>query len=210
MSRECNDEAYAAWELGHLQEAAELFMEAARIETAAAALRSPYATPDRTITSEARAAFCYWDAGDLEQARPLLRKVIQTDWKKARLWSDRHDTEKAFMRLILEAASQGNGAQFDALWLEASQRGQDLDYPFPTILPNQKKLLQAALLLERFDAVRQVLLRINPEHLQNDHELQLLKAMAEQRVEARVSASAAPRRPSLIRRLIRPFVSDRT
>jgi hypothetical protein len=171
--------AYASWELGELLEAAELFFAAERLESELASTRGPFAKANRSILHKARGAYCLWDAGEFERARPILYEVALFDWKQGRLWGDRHDAEKAYSRLVLEAAASGNEDSFSALWVAASARGRELDYPFPTIVPVQKKLLAAALALKRKDVCRDILANLNAKLLAKHHDLQLLKAQAE-------------------------------
>lgn len=173
------DRAYASWELGEVEQAAELFFEAARLETQLAATRGPAAARDKTILFRARAAFCLWEAGAFEEARPILHEVARFDWKQGGLWADRHDSEKAYARLILEAAAQGDEAQFSALWAAATARAQQLDRVFPSIVPDQKKLLAAALALKRKDVCRHIVAALDPKWLAKHHDLQLLKVQAE-------------------------------
>ena len=171
--------AYACWELGEFLEAADLFFQAGCLESELASARGSFAKPDQSILQKARGAYCLWDAGEFERARPILREVTLFDWQKGRLWADRHDSEKAYSRLILEAAASGNEDQFAELWTAASARGQELAYPFPTIVPEQKKLLAAALALKRKDVCLEILANLNPKMLAKHHDLQLLAAQAE-------------------------------
>lgn len=173
------DRAYACWELGEFLEAAELFFAAGRLESELASARGPFAKADQSILQRARGAYCLWDAGEFERARPILCEVTLFDWQKGRLWADRHDSEKAYSRLILEAAASGNEDLFSELWVAASARGRELAYPFPTIVPEQKKLLAAALALGRKDVCRDILANLNAKLLAKHHDLQLLKAQAE-------------------------------
>ena len=46
---------------------------------------------------------CCPASSGFEQARPILHEVTQFDWKRGGLWADRHDSAKAYARLILEA-----------------------------------------------------------------------------------------------------------
>lgn len=149
------------------------------METKLAATRGPDAVRDRTILSRGRAAFCLWEAGEFEQARPILHEVTQFDWKRGGLWADRHDSEKAYARLILEPAALDDEAQFRTLWAAATARAQQLDRVFPSIVADQKTLLAAGLALKRKDVCRQIFATLDPRWLVKHHDLQLLKAQAE-------------------------------
>ena len=171
-------EAHDCWELGDHAQAAALFFEAARLESEAAAKRGAFAKADQSFLYRARAAYCLWDAGQFDKARPILTEVTSFDWKRAGLWADRHDTEKAFSRLILEAAAAADLRGFSELWHTATARCGEINWLFPKIVPNQKKLLQAAMALGQTDACRQILERIDAKFLSKDHELQVLRMQA--------------------------------
>lgn len=172
-------EAHACWEIGDLIQAASLFLAADALEREWAVARNSFALPDRGILFRGRAAFCFWDAGEFEKARPLLHEVIGFDWKGARMWADRRDTEKAYARLVLEAAAKDEPYRFEELWAAATSRGKDLESPFPSIIPEQKKLLAAALTLKNKSICQQILGLLNPKLLAKHHDLQLLRRQAE-------------------------------
>jgi hypothetical protein len=177
--RQLEDDAYASWEAGEYLHAAELFFAADRLEREAASTRSRFAVADRSVLYRARAAYCLWDAGEFERARPVLWEVSLFDWKAGGLWADRHDSEKAYSRLVLEAAVKEDRKRFEELWAAATARGSELAWPFPSIVPEQKKLLAAAMALGKKDACRQVLDRINPKLLAKHHDLQILRKQAQ-------------------------------
>jgi tetratricopeptide (TPR) repeat protein len=172
-------EAYASWELGDLQQAADLFLAAEQVERDEASKRNAYAAADRSFLYRARAAFCLWDDGQYERARPLLLEVANFDWKAGRLWGDRYDYEKAFSRLLVEAASVGDRTSFTELWVAAVARGDALALPFPRILTEQRKLLQAALTLADRNVCRHILKNLNPKLVAKHHEMQLIQGQAE-------------------------------
>ena len=172
-------DAYAEWNLGHLQEAAELFFAAEQEERMLASTRSPFAAPDTSFLYRARAAYCLWDDGQHDRARPILEEVAQFDWETARLWGDRRDYEKAFSRLLAEAATTGDRAGFTRGWARAVARGKELDMAFPQIVSEQRKLLQAALVLGDKDVCRHILNNLNPQLVAKHHELQLVQRQAE-------------------------------
>src|SRR6478672_1882136 len=92
-------QAHAAWDLFELERAAELFEAAADAEIVAASKRGPFALPDQSFLHRVRAAVCRWDLGDFARGRAVLLEALSFDWKAARLWGDRRDTEMAFTRL---------------------------------------------------------------------------------------------------------------
>src|SRR4051812_15710264 len=109
---ELHDAAYRAWELKEYFEAASLFEAAARVESEAAKLRSPWAVPDGSILSIARQGFCLWEGGNDVDAKPLLERVIRFDWKGGRLWGDRRDSDKAYCYLLGSLANSGSRDEF--------------------------------------------------------------------------------------------------
>src|SRR5258706_15987467 len=96
--------AYAAWELKEFDEAAALFLAAAQLEAEEARTRGPCAAPDRSLLYAARSAFCLWEGGRNEEARPTLEKIARLDFKALRLWGDRYDADRAFTYLLLDLA----------------------------------------------------------------------------------------------------------
>jgi tetratricopeptide (TPR) repeat protein len=172
-------QAHAAWDLFELERAAKLFEAAAVAEKEAAAQRAPFARPDQSFLYRLRAALCLWDLGCHEQARNILLEAVAFDWKTARLWGDRRDTERAFARLLMEKAAAGDRDGFIDLWQLASRRGAELNVPFPLVIPHEKQLLRACVSLEFEDGCLQIMERIDPKRLKADHELQMLKAQAE-------------------------------
>lgn len=172
-------EAYEAWELQDYERAAKLFFVAADLEAEAAAKRHFAAKPDQSFIYRVRAALCLWDGGIFESARPILNEALIFDWKRNRLWGDRHDSEKAVTRLLMEKAVEGDSVGFVELWRVASDRGEAIEFPFPTVVPHQKQLLIAALQFKLTEVCRQILGRINSEYLRKHNDLRILKAQAE-------------------------------
>ena len=171
---EIASQAYEAWELLELDRASELFSKAAKLESSAAQARVTFASPDRSFLYELRSAICAWDSGERDCSRTTLLQALTFDWKGARMWGDRRDTEMAFVRLLLEQSILGHVSEFIALWKLATARGEELSVPFPFTTPHQKKLLIACRELKFVDGCRQVVSRIDPKRLKTDHELQLL------------------------------------
>jgi hypothetical protein len=179
--QELLSQAHAAWDLFELERAAELFETAAEAESVAAGNRSAFALPDQSFLYRVRAAICRWDAGEFERARGVLLEALSFDWKAARLWGDRRDTEWAFTRLLLERAATGDRDSFVALWKVATARGDELSVPFPTVIPHQKRLLRACACIAYQEGIQQIIARIDPKRLPADHELQMLVADARRR-----------------------------
>jgi hypothetical protein len=139
------DRNYAAMELETLVDAAYRNWDAdpataAAMFEAAAAKRagSPAAFNERL-----RAGLCRAAAGEAAKARPVLLEATTFDWKAAGLWMDRSMSEAAFVALLEQDAS--DEAAFARRWDEAVARGAQLERPFPSIWPNQEKLLDLCL-----------------------------------------------------------------
>ena len=172
------DQAYSAWELRELAQAAEYFLQAAELEAQAAAGRSKWASPDYSFSYRIRAAFCLWENGDFDRARATLQEATRFDWKGSRLWADRYDGEKAFACLLEELAAANDRAGFQQLWRQATDRGNELKLPFPSIIPVQKKMLAACTALQYREGAQQVIGNISAESLAKDHELRILLQQA--------------------------------
>jgi hypothetical protein len=172
-------QAYAAWDLLELERAAEFFDSAAVAEADAASKRGPFALPDHSFVYRLRSAVCLWDLGRFDAARKTLLEALVFDWKTARLWGDRRDTEMAFVRLLMEKAANADRSGFIALWKLATDKGEQLAVPFPFVIPHQKQLLRACVILDFKDGCRQIRSRIDPKRLKADHELQMLVGQSE-------------------------------
>ena len=170
--------AHAAWALQQLEVAADLFHRASIMEREAATKRSPFAKPDLSFLYAIRSAVCLWDAGRHADARPVMEQALTFDWVAARTYADRHVTEWAFARLLVECAAHQDRGAFVALWERATLRGQQLAYPFPSIIPNQKKLLNACMSVMFVKGCQQIISRIDHNLLLRDHELKLLHSQA--------------------------------
>ena len=177
-------EAYAAWELHEYEQAADLFYHAAELEREAASRRGPDAAPDQSFLHRFRAGLCLWELGRFDQARPVLLEATAFDYKAARLWGDRHDAEKSFARLLMECAARSDRERFAALWRQATARGDQLSFPFPSIIPHQKQLLVASMSLNFREGCEQVLRQLDREAVRRDNELSVLKAQAERHCSA--------------------------
>ena len=173
-------EAHAAWELQEYEQAAELFSRAAGLERDAASRRGPYAAPDQSFLHRFRAALCLWELGRFDEARPVLLEATEFDYKAATLWADRRDAEWAFARLIMERAASNDCDGFTRLWLRATTRGEELSFPFPSIITHQKQLLTASMSLGCRACCEQILGQLNATLVRRDNELKVLKAQAEQ------------------------------
>src|SRR5262245_53961977 len=174
--KEIVGQAHAAWELKELEVAAELFRKAAAAEGRAAARRAAFASADRSFSYAIRSAICLWDCGRHTEARPVLEQALTFDWTSARLYSDRHMTEWAFARLLVERVADQDRPGFLSLWQRATLRGEQLALPFPSIL--QKTLLNACMSLTSVEGCQQIIGLINPKQLRRDHELRLLHSQA--------------------------------
>src|SRR5262245_8289557 len=171
-------QAHAAWELKELEVAAELFRKAAIMEQQVAARRAAFASPDKSFSYAIRSAICLWDCGRHTEARPVFERALTFDWMAARLYSDRHTTEWAFARLLVERAEDQDRPGFLSLWQRATLRGEQLARPFPSIIPLQKTLLNACMSLMFVEGCQQIISLINPKQLSKDHELRLLHSQA--------------------------------
>jgi hypothetical protein len=166
-------------EVLEFERAAELFGIAEEMERKAANARGPFAKPDQSFLHRVRVGICLWDAGRFDAARPILEDVTTFDFKAARLWSDRHDTEKAFARLLMELAANGDTSKFLTMWNRATNRGEQIDWPFPSIIPYQKQLILATMSLGLKEPCKQILRRLNSSYVSKDPELCLTRSQAE-------------------------------
>jgi hypothetical protein len=164
--------AYAAWELQQFDEAAQLFLAAAQAEADAAKTRGPWAAPDRSLLHAARSAFCLWEGGKNEEARPTLETVARLDFKALRLWGDRRDASHAFTYLLLDAAAAGEHGRFSQLWQEATDRCRSLDLTFPFARPHKRMLIAGCIEMNYRAGVRQIVEGLDRESLK-DPELKL-------------------------------------
>ncbi|WP_168567241.1 hypothetical protein [Crateriforma spongiae] len=177
-AEQLENQAYAAWELLEHAEAAKLFLAAAELESQQASLRSKWAKPDSSFLCRVRAAFCQWLDGQFDSARPTLIEATTFDWKNARLWADRRDTEKAFAYLLATLATDGEFERFGELWTKATDRMDELGFQFPSIIPMQKLLLVSCMNLNFSPGIQQIIDNLNPKLLAKNPELQMLKAQA--------------------------------
>lgn len=107
-------QAYASWELKHFSEAADLFLEAARVESEEARGRSKWAAPDSSVLHRLRAGFCLFADGKTERALELVKEGMEFDWKSARIWGDRRDAEKCHICFILHSANVDDRSHYNA------------------------------------------------------------------------------------------------
>src|SRR5581483_708075 len=132
----------------------------------------PWAAPDRSLLHAARAAFCLWEGGRNEEARPTLETVARLDFKALRLWGDRRDASRAFTYLLLDAAASSEAARFNQLWQEATERCRLLELTFPFARPHKRMLIAACIEMGHAGGVRQILEGLDQEALK-DPELKL-------------------------------------
>lgn len=176
------DEAYREWELLEYERAAFLFFLAAAAEEKAAAGRHKWAAPNQAILHELRGGYCLWESGDRARAAEYLEKVRGFDWKEARLWGDRRDFDKAYTYLLLTRAASGDKKAFAALFKEAVRVGEELDSPFSSVIPNQKKLLLGCLELDYAEGLETILSNVESSYIEKDAELQLVVSQAQKRL----------------------------
>lgn len=151
--------AHRRWDRVRSKEAAELFLQAADAERAAASRRGR-GRADHSFNYLVRAGLCFHEAGLTDRAQPLLEAALVFDWKSAGLWADRHMTEWAFAALLESHARQPDAEGFRRLWSQAVQRGEELEQPFPSIRPKQERLLELSMQLGDKECCRHVLARI--------------------------------------------------
>ena len=176
-------QAYATWELLEYADAARLFLAAADAEALEASHRSKWASPDSSFLYRVRAAFCQWLDGQFADAQEVLTEATTFDWKAARLWADRRDTEKAFAYLLANLASDGEADRFAELWNQATCRMEELQFRFPSIVPMQKLMLVSCVNLKFWLGCRQTIENLNPRLLKRNPELQMLKEQVENALE---------------------------
>lgn len=100
------------------------------------------AVPQTALVSHARAALCLTDAGHFDEAvRASLERTFAADWSTLR--RDRTVLEAVTTALLLHAPVN----DFDLLWRTAEEKSRGLDLPFPSVWPNQDRLLARCLAL---------------------------------------------------------------
>jgi hypothetical protein len=181
-------DAHAAWELKQFDEAAMLFLAAARVEAEEARTRGPWARPDSSLLYAARAAFCLWEGGRTEDARPMLETVARLDFKALRMWGDRRDASTAFTYLLLESAAAGERSRFGELWREATDRCRSIDVVFPYARPQKRMLIAACIEMGHVAGVRQIVAGLDRESL-TDPELKLAADRATRFLDGNDSSS---------------------
>lgn len=107
-----------------------------------------------------RAALARHEAGDKAAALPVLEEALEYDWKKAGAWPGRFVTEAAFTALLADASEARDTERFRDLWTQATERMDALGARFPSVWPNQTRLLELCLLMEDGDRALFVARRI--------------------------------------------------
>lgn len=92
---------------------------------------------------EARAALALSKSGQFAEARPALENALTHNWAMHPLSTERLTLEAVETELLAHAT----GAEFDALWQLATERGEALDFAFPMAWPHQEKLFARAIQL---------------------------------------------------------------
>ena len=75
--------------------------------------------PAQSFSHRVRAALCLCECGRIDDARTILNAALDFDWRAARRWGDRHDTEKCFAALLMNLAARGESKEFVSLWKRA-------------------------------------------------------------------------------------------
>lgn len=84
-----------------------------------------------------RAGLCWSEAGQHARAESMLAEVEKLPWADRALRSDRQVAEMVWATRLLAA----EGVQFEASWAAAQATGEVMGLPFPSVWPNQEKLL---------------------------------------------------------------------
>jgi len=137
-----------------------------------------HARPDASMSQLVRAGRCVYLWGDFKRAVPLLEQAIAFDWRKGRLWSDRHTVEWSFMALLEERALAGDWPEFDAIWGRALERCQELGMSFPFMHPHQDRLLDLCMEAHQVQYLPTLVQRVEPRdsHLPEQTAVRLEKA----------------------------------
>lgn len=106
---------------------------------------------DKGFEMRVRGALARHEAGDKAGAIPVLTEALDYDWRKADAWGGRFVTEAAFTALLADAAEARDTERFQELWNRALQRMDALGSRFPSVWPNQTRLLDLCLLIEDGD-----------------------------------------------------------
>ena len=170
-----DDAAHRLWDAGEHTRAANLFLAASRREEGVAA-----------GLSRVRAGLCLADAGEREQAQPLLEEALAIDWSAPPARASRALLEGAETAMLRFAADAGNRAAFEAGFEEAVQRGRSLKRAFPSVWTHQAPLLTAALELGALECAVEISRRIE------EGREQLPRALEQQIHTARERARGEP------------------
>jgi tetratricopeptide (TPR) repeat protein len=147
------DAAYLLWDREPAK-AARLF------EAAAEKIRELKGGAPGTVgpwfNEQLRAALCFFEAGEVERARPVLEAALDFDWKAAGIWQDRRMTETAFARVLELKAREHDLAGFAELWKRAKARSEALGFTFPSTHKDQERLLDICLQLGAGEHAREL------------------------------------------------------
>lgn len=145
------DRAHRAWDAGRPDKAAPLFQDAAR------KLRAGGGSGE--FGAEIRAALCLAQAGQDDEARPVLERALVYDWAAAGIGDDERMSEHAAMALLRPAARAGV-EEFRRTWARAVACAERLGRAFPAIHPFQAELLDLTVGLGLPDHCRAILTQI--------------------------------------------------
>lgn len=144
-------------DLETLEAAAFLFWRTDRLRAAQLFVTCAQRAPAGARVYLARAALCRAELGMTPEVHQELELAFAADWSTFR--NDRVVLESVATQLLLRE----RGASFDALWAVAEARAKSVDLPFPSVWPNQERLLahcvehglrQGRVLAERIGATR--------------------------------------------------------
>jgi len=153
--------AHWRWNRGEHLEAAVLFDAAAR--KSAEEIQQVRPARDNTFNYRVRAGVTFRLAGEHERAWPILMEATTFDWNAAGIPEDSHFTEWAFVEMLYVVAERNDAAGFSKLFRQATIRGAELNFPFPSIHPKQELLLELCSNLGLAKEFAQVVSRIEEQ-----------------------------------------------
>jgi hypothetical protein len=127
------------------------------------------AVPGGALVSRAQAALCLAEAWPVtSEVKVALERALAGDWTPHR--RDRTVLEAVATQLLLLAT----GVEFEVLWRTAEKKSAAFDLPFPSVWPNQERLLARCLELGEHQRAKALAARIEGTRVEVSRSLEEL------------------------------------